>query len=209
MRLLPSRGNAGSRLSLVLTNVPGGNLYGSVQAVDASFAGSAFSPESTITLPNSAPVAAGASVTLPENTQKTIVLSASDPDGDRLLYSVTQPPAFGTLTGNPPYVVYRPRLNYFGLDQFTFVISDRATNSQPATVFITIQPAISLTTRSNDLFTLRIQGEPGRNYQLETSTNLVTWTTQQNILLTNSPFLWSDPDSSSNETRFYRLRFPQ
>jgi hypothetical protein len=38
-------GNAGSRLSYALRNLPSGRYYWSVQAVDASFAGSTFAPE--------------------------------------------------------------------------------------------------------------------------------------------------------------------
>jgi hypothetical protein len=51
-RLIPARGNAGSRLSHTLTNLtPGAAYYYSVQAVDAGFAGSAFSDRHAITLP--------------------------------------------------------------------------------------------------------------------------------------------------------------
>jgi alpha-tubulin suppressor-like RCC1 family protein len=49
-RLLPQFGNAGYHLSLTVTNLATGTYFWSVQAIDNSFAGSAFTPEQTFTL---------------------------------------------------------------------------------------------------------------------------------------------------------------
>ena len=70
-----------------------------------------------------------------------------------------------------------------------------------------IQPSMSNPTQTNGLFQFLVQGEPGRNYQIQVSTNLTSWTTLQNILLTNPTTLWSDTNSSRFNTRFYRVIF--
>ncbi|MGD0272324.1 MAG: VCBS repeat-containing protein [Gaiellaceae bacterium] len=49
-RLLPELGNAQERRSLTLTGLHGGTYYWSVQAIDSSFAGSAFAAEQTFTV---------------------------------------------------------------------------------------------------------------------------------------------------------------
>src|SRR5262249_48791460 len=57
-RRVAQRGNAGQGLSWPLTNALfAGTYYWSVQAIDHSFAGSAFAPEATFTLPPQAPQA--------------------------------------------------------------------------------------------------------------------------------------------------------
>ena len=63
-----------------------------------------------------------------------ISLAGSDLDNDPLTFSVASPPLFGKVTGTPPNVTYRPNNNYFGFDQFSYVASDRTTNSSPATI---------------------------------------------------------------------------
>lgn len=90
---------------------------------------------------NDAPVASGQSVTTDEDTPATIVLTATDVDGDALTYSISSQPAHGTLSllsGNQ--FTYTPNLNYNGADSFSFVANDGTTNSSAATVSITVNP---------------------------------------------------------------------
>ena len=49
-RLIPAMGNVQHNLSWTLT-LPAGTYYWSVQAVDTGFAGSAWAPEGTVTVP--------------------------------------------------------------------------------------------------------------------------------------------------------------
>ena len=67
---------------------------------------------------NRPPVATAQLVTTAEDTPASIALSASDPDGDALTYTVGAP-AHGTLSGTAPNLTYTPAANYNGPDSFT------------------------------------------------------------------------------------------
>jgi serine protease len=90
--------------------------------------------------PNTPPTAANQSVTTNEDTSVAITLTASDPDGDSLTYSIVANPSHGTLSGTAPNVTYTPNLNYNGSDSFTFKANNGKADSNVATVSITILP---------------------------------------------------------------------
>ncbi|MGH9850649.1 MAG: Ig-like domain-containing protein, partial [Blastocatellia bacterium] len=89
---------------------------------------------------NRAPVATNQAVTLDEDTTASIRLEGSDPDGDRLAYTVASQPLSGTLTGSAPNLTYKPNLNFNGVDRFTFKVSDGVVDSNVATVTVTVRP---------------------------------------------------------------------
>ncbi len=88
--------------------------------------------------PPAAPVAQDQAGTIAEDTPTAISLSATDPNGDALSFSVVVAPAHGTLSGTAPNLVYTPAPNFNGLDSFTFTASDGALTSAPARVSITV-----------------------------------------------------------------------
>lgn len=91
--------------------------------------------------PNTAPVAEDdSSETTIEDIQHSIVLLASDADGDSLSYSIVAPPLHGALSGTAPDVTYTPNANYNGPDSFTFQANDGIDDSNIATVSIVISP---------------------------------------------------------------------
>jgi hypothetical protein len=55
---------------------------------------------------------------------------------------------------------------------------------------------------------LMLYSLPGFNYQIEASTNLVSWTSLTNFTSTNSPFYFSDPQTPNFKQRFYRAVQP-
>lgn len=87
---------------------------------------------------NDAPAAVAQSPAGPEDTALAITLTASDTEDDLLSYSVTVPPAHGTLSGTAPDLVYTPDANWHGSDVFTFTASDGTLTSAPAEVALTI-----------------------------------------------------------------------
>ncbi|MDD5594914.1 MAG: Ig-like domain-containing protein, partial [Candidatus Omnitrophica bacterium] len=87
---------------------------------------------------NHAPVAADQSVTTDEDVAKTITLSATDADGDNLIYSVVTNPGHGALSGTAPNLTYTPTANYNGSDSFTFKANDGLADYNIATVSITV-----------------------------------------------------------------------
>lgn len=94
----------------------------------------------TVTPVNDAPVASNQSVTLAEDAVTPITLSANDVDGNALTYTIIDQPLHGTLTGSGANRTYTPALNYNGTDSFTFNVNDGTTNSNTATVSITVTP---------------------------------------------------------------------
>ena len=206
---VPRLGNVQEDLHWRLTNLPPATYYWSVQAVDNSFAGSAFAPEMSFVL-NNLPVADPQLVMLPEDSTQAITLTGSDPKGLALTFTVLTQPIHGTLTGTPPNLVYQPVTNYFGADSFTFRVNNGLTNSAPAQVALAVTQvpdvagaSLSLR-RTNNQFTLSLVGEPYDHYRIEASQDLVHWVVVTNLLPTNGPLPFVDPDAGLYPRRFYR-----
>ncbi len=89
---------------------------------------------------NDPPVALDWAVETNEDTALPLSLRATDPDGDTLTYRIVSVPQHGTLSGNPPNLVYTPAPDYDKTDSFTFRARDGREDSALATVFITIHP---------------------------------------------------------------------
>ena len=104
---------------------------------------------------NDAPVAMNESATTDEDTALTGTLSASDPDGDALTYSVAMQPANGTVTitdASTGAYTYTPNADYNGTDSFTFVANDGIDDSNEASVTITILAVNDAPVAQDDTF---------------------------------------------------------
>lgn len=80
------------------------------------------------------------SIHVTENSSVGIHLTASEVDGDSLSYSVVDEPQHGLLSGAAPNSIYTPTADYTGDDTFTYKANDGTTNSNIATVSITVEP---------------------------------------------------------------------
>ncbi len=90
---------------------------------------------------NDPPVADNAAITVDEDTSATGQLTATDPDGDTLTYSLVTPPARGTAAiSQAGAFTYTPAADATGTDSFTFRVSDGTASSATATVSVTINP---------------------------------------------------------------------
>ena len=98
---------------------------------------------------NDPPVAHAFTATTAEDVPLALTLSATDPDLDTLVLSITSSPASGRLTGTPPALVYEPDADFFGSDRFVFAASDGITSTS-ATVSLTIT-AVNDRPIANDL----------------------------------------------------------
>jgi len=85
---------------------------------------------------NDPPIANNQSVTTLRNTAMPILLAGIDPDGDPLTYFVVSSPTNGSLNGTAPNLTYTPGSS--GFDSFTFQVNDGTTDSNVATVSITV-----------------------------------------------------------------------
>ncbi len=91
------------------------------------------------TLPsNSAPTANPQSITAGQGTPTQIVLTGSDPEGQPLIYNVTNKPSHGTLSGTAPNLVYTAGLAYTGSDTIAFEVMDTEGLKSTSTVAITV-----------------------------------------------------------------------
>ncbi len=135
---------AGTSLSATATGLDGGTTYYfAVVAYSSSGQTSPSSAEVTYTVPgvpNQAPVATALSLVTAEDTDTAATLSATDPEGDPITYSIVSPPTKGTLVGTAPNLTYRPAANANGSDSFTYRASDGPLNSATVTASISITP---------------------------------------------------------------------
>ena len=94
--------------------------------------------EGTVIPENKVPVANAQTITLDEDTSRTIILTATDADDDTLIYTVLTQPMHGILTGIAPNLTYVPTADYFGADAFTFKVNDGIVDSSVVTVTLSI-----------------------------------------------------------------------
>src|ERR1022692_1232765 len=85
------------------------------------------------------PIAFSQAVTTSQGTAMGITLTARSPQGFPLTYTVLSGPTQGTLSGSAPNLTYTPNAGYVGPDAFTFRANDGTTNSNTATVSITVR----------------------------------------------------------------------
>lgn len=89
------------------------------------------------------PVASDSSVSTDEDTPKSGTLSAKDPAGKSLIYSIVQNASKGTVTINNTSTgsyTYTPNADEYGSDSFVFKASNGTYSSNNATVTITVNP---------------------------------------------------------------------
>jgi hypothetical protein len=100
------------------------------------------SADATVTIDvaavNDPPTALAQQRTLNEDTQTTIGLQGSDPDGDSLTFAIGDGPRHGTLSLSLPSVTYTPDANYNGPDSFTYTAFDGTATSAAATVSLQV-----------------------------------------------------------------------
>jgi hypothetical protein len=110
----------------------------------------------TILRPELPPIAIGGSVTLDEDTQATLTLAASEPNGIPLTYTIMGAPINGTAwivgaggssaigdgspLGSVSEIFYRPNSNFHGADSVTFKVNNGKLDSSMGRVSITVRP---------------------------------------------------------------------
>jgi hypothetical protein len=196
----------------VATYTPADGYYGADSFTFTVNDGAVDSDAATVSISveNTAPVAAAQSLSTPFETALDITLSGSDVDGpSNLTYTVVSQPVNGTLTTNGalPNLTYTPTNGYAGADSFTFTVNDGSDDSAPATISITVEEASSVAdpviSASVSSGSLSLSWDGGGTYNVLTNANLLNaagWGVATNG---TSPI---DIEIGSDPELFYKLQ---
>jgi uncharacterized repeat protein (TIGR02543 family) len=80
----------------------------------------------------------GQNLSTTRNSALPLTLGGSSGSGGALSYHILSPPANGTLSGMAPNLTYTPNNNFAGTDSFTYLVNNGSSNSQPATILISV-----------------------------------------------------------------------
>lgn len=81
---------------------------------------------------------------------------SSDPDGaETLTVQAVSAPTRGTATTNGATVTYTPAADFFGIDMFTYTLSDGNGGIATATVTVTVNPTNDVPTAQDDAYTVK------------------------------------------------------
>jgi len=118
------------------------------------------------------------------------------------------------LNGDDSHIQYNPPSGYVGSDQFTYTVSDGYGGTATSTANVTVRLGHATSTFNyisppygNGNVNLRGYGIPGHRYDVQRSTDLVTWTTISGTdgvtAAANAIILYMDNPGSG--TAFYRF----
>ncbi|EPA04759.1 cadherin-like domain-containing protein [Candidatus Nitrosarchaeum limnium] len=124
---------------------PAANFSGTIsfqfKANDGEFDSNVATITITVTPVNDIPTANDGTNTTPEDTPVNGLVTGNDIDGDSIMFVLNTPTSNGSIVVNPDGTyTYTPNTNFNGVDSFTFVANDGTTNSNIATVTITVTP---------------------------------------------------------------------
>lgn len=130
--------------------------------------GTAQSAVATVTLnvsdTNDAPIANNDEYSIDEDTTLTVdvggvLANDTDGDGDTLAASLVSGPQNGTLTLNSDGTFsYTPNANFHGVDGFSYLVNDGASDSAVATVTINVTPVNDVPTATDDAYSVEEDG---------------------------------------------------
>ena len=164
----------------------------------------------TQTAQNHVPIAQDQNLTVREDQNLSVTLTATDADGDTLTYTVVSQPSYGTLSGTAPNLVYIPdSVEANTTDSFTFKASDDQNDFNFATVTITIvpQPAVenqppvvgdmNVTTNQNSSVEIRLNAIDPEGADVNYR---ITQEPQHGSLSVDSPKVTYSPDTNFTGT---------
>jgi large repetitive protein len=170
---LPANGTL-SGLAPNLVYVPRPDFFGidslRFSVSDGQFESSSAEVRIIVEPVNDPPRAFSQLISLNEDNQIEIRLSAEDVDGDPLTY-IVQGPTHGAISGIPPLLSYRPARDYFGQDSLTFRVSDGSLESPEATIRIDVVPVNDPPIAIADLLSDAIYSALGRQFVVVAANN--------------------------------------
>ena len=106
----------------------------------------------TVNPVNDNPIASDIVDSLDEDLSLSVTLNCTDIDGDSLTYTVLSSPSNGSLSGTEPNITYTPDADYNGSDSFTYKCNDGTSDSNTATVSLTVNPVNDAPVSSDNSF---------------------------------------------------------
>ncbi len=87
---------------------------------------------------NLPPTSYPGTVSVKRGVPASVLLDATDPEGDELTFTITTPPAHGTISGTPPAITYTPDAFFSGDDSLVFEAMDPGGLTSSATITFTV-----------------------------------------------------------------------
>jgi len=125
----------------------------------------------TVTADNAPPVCSPVSLTTNEDTTGSTAPSCTDTEIDPLTYAIVAQPTHGTasvVSGNLQYI---PAANYNGADSFTYNANDGTSDSNTATVSVTVNPVNDNPVAVNDSYAVG-QSSPANTLNVLVNDNM-------------------------------------
>ncbi len=154
----PASGTLALNADGSFTYIPNANFFGSDSFTYNATDGGGISNVATVNITvepvNDLPTAVNDEVSTDEDTELvggSVVANDIDPDGDLLTAALVSDVQHGTLalSGDGAFT-YTPEENFFGIDGFSYTVSDGTGTSGVATVTITVNSVNDLPTAVND-----------------------------------------------------------
>ena len=139
----PSHGSLKLNTDGSFTYTPASNYFGpdsfTYKANDGQLDSNVGTASLTVDQP---PTASNGSTSTNVDVPVAVSLSASDPEGSALTYTIVTAPAHGTLSGTAPNLTYTPSAGYNGADSFSFTASDGSFSSNVASVSLSVNQIV-------------------------------------------------------------------
>ncbi|MCP9496174.1 MAG: FG-GAP-like repeat-containing protein [Pyrinomonadaceae bacterium MAG19_C2-C3] len=110
----------------------------------------------TVNAVNDPPVASDQSLATDEDTPLAVTLAATDVETGAFTFAVVNQPAHGQLTGTGANLTYTPNTNFNGADSFTFKANDGQSDSEIATVSITVNAVNDAPVAVGDAYSVNV-----------------------------------------------------
>ncbi len=124
------------------TYTPASGFYGTDTFAFRVHDGFSHSPAATVMVTvDGKPTAVTETLPVDGPDPVAFVLHGTDPENAPLVFSVLTTPALGTVTGNPPNLVYTPHTGASGQDYVVFRVNDGKQNSGNVIYYFDVTPA--------------------------------------------------------------------
>ena len=200
--------------TLTINNAYAGQA-GTYTAIVSNAAGSVFSSPATLVVGNTAPAFLPVSdQTIGVGITLNVTNMVTDPDvpPQILTFGLLTGPTGATVDPGTGTFTWRAPVASAGTtNPVSIIVSDNGSPSLSATQTFNVivgpvaQPTASLASYSSGQFSLTINGQPGPDYIVQTSSNLISWQSDLTNLSAAVPFTFTDTNAASVPVQFYRV----